>query len=160
MKEIYDGLYVGDDRDCQTAPSDWAVVHACKHSCHQDAVGYQGSLSSDHPEYLVADREADLYLNLVDMDRPLSHEYTEPIIEAAFDFINIHLPDREVLIHCNQGQSRSPALALLYLVKREEVIPNEDYATAKAAFSERYPAFVPGNGVDSYLRKYWMQLGV
>lgn len=160
MKEVYDGLHVGDDRDCQTASSEWAVVHACKHSCHQNAVGYRGSLSSDHPEYLIADREANLYLNLVDMDQPLSHEYTEPIIEAAFDFIDTHLPDREVLIHCNQGQSRSPALALLYLAKRKKAIPDKDYATAKAAFSERYPTFTPGNGVESYLREYWTQLGV
>ena len=78
MEEVAQNLHVGDDADCQRAPDEWAVVHACKHDCHQKAVGYTGDLDQSHPEYLVAPRESDLYVNLVDMDRKLSHEYTEP----------------------------------------------------------------------------------
>lgn len=118
-------------------------------------MGYCGSLSTDHPEYLVATRDDDLYLNLVDMDRQLKHEFTEPIVRTALEFIDTRIGSTDVLIHCNQGRSRSPALALLYLAKRDGAIIDTSYGDATAAFRERYPRFAPGRGVDAYLRAYW-----
>lgn len=157
MEQVFDNLNVGDESAC-VQTSGMAVVHACKHPCHQNEVGYTGSLPQDHPEYLVAARDSDLYLNIVDMDRKLSHEYTEPIVSAALDFMDEHGADREVLVHCNKGQSRSPALAMLFLAKRRNAIPDASYSEAKQDFSERYPGFRPGRGVDAYLREYWQQL--
>lgn len=159
MQEVYDDLFVGDDRHCSHTRDGWAIVHACKNPCHVDAVGYSGNLSQGHPEYLVAPRDSDLYLNIVDMDRKLSHEFTEPIVSAALDFIENHLGSRQVLIHCNEGRSRSPSLAMLYLAKRERVIPDTSYREAKSAFQERYPRYAPGRGVESYLLEYWPELG-
>lgn len=158
MEEVAQNLYVGDDADCQRAPGDWAVVHACKHDCHQKAVGYSGSLDQSHPEYLVAQRETDLYLNIVDMDRQLKHEYTEPIVSAALNFIGKHRDAKETLVHCNQGRSRSPALAMLYLAKRANSLPDSDYNSAKQAFLKLYSPYQPGRGVELYLREYWQQL--
>ena len=158
MQEVADNLYVGDDRDCRSVSTDWAVVHACKHPCHQHAVGYRGNLSQDHPEYLVAPRETDLFLNIVDMDRQLSHEYTEPIVSSALDFIGEHITSRKVLVHCNQAQSRSPAIALLYLSKRAGELPDSSYGEAKQEFRTVYPRYQPGRGVEAYLQSYWDQL--
>ena len=157
--EVIEGLYVGDDQACdQVAGDEWRVVHACKHPCHLDAVGYTGSLPQDHPEYLTAQRDGDLYLNLVDMDRELSHEFTEPIVAAALDFVEEHHGEQPVLIHCNKGQSRSPALALLYLAKRAGEVPDSSYAEAREEFQELYPKFLPGFGVGTYLQNYWSEL--
>lgn len=158
MEEVYDGLFVGDDRYCSHDRTGWAIVHACKHPCHVDAVGYSGNLSQDHPEYLVAPRENDLYLNIVDMDRKLSHEYTEPIVASTLDFVEEHIDSRQVLIHCNEGRSRSPSLAMLYLAKREGIIPKSSYPEAKSEFQERYPMYAPGPGVEAYLMDYWHDL--
>jgi len=159
MIEVVDDLYVGDDSACRRASGDaWRVVHACKHPCHQNAVGYTGSLPQDHPEYLTSRRDGDLYLNIVDMDRKLSHEFTEPIVTAALDFVEDHHGEQQVLIHCNKGQSRSPALAMLYLAKRAGQITDAGYADARQEFDELYPQFRPGRGVDAYLRDYWSAL--
>lgn len=158
MEEVFDDLFVGADDACVRSRDGWAVVHACKHPCHQRAVGYAGSLPQSHEEYLVALRDTDLYLNVVDMDQKLSHEYTEPIVSAGLDFIEDHIESRHVLIHCNQGMSRSPSLAMLYLAKREAVIPGGSYGEAKAAFEDRYPRFLPGPGVEAYLRDHWPDL--
>ena len=158
MEEVSENLYVGNDRDCSQA-SQMAVIHACKHPCHQNEVGYSGSLPQDHPEYLVATRDSDLYLNIVDMDRKLSHDYTEPIVSAALDFIDENIESREVLIHCNKGQSRSPALAMLFLAKRREEISNTSYHQAKREFKDLYPQYRPGNGVEAYFSDYWDRLG-
>lgn len=80
------------------------MVHACKHPCHQKAVGHKGSLPQDHPEYLTSRRDGDLYLNIVDMERKLSHEFMEPIVSATLDFVEEHRGEQQVLIHCNKGQ--------------------------------------------------------
>lgn len=158
MQEVAENLYVGDDRACRTVSTDWAVVHACKHPCHQNEIGYQGSLPRTHPEYLVAPRVSDLFLNIVDMDQQLSHEYTEPIISSALDFIGEHIASREVLVHCNQAQSRSPAIALLYLSKRAGELSDSSYREAKQEFQPVYPGYRPGRGVEAYLQNYWHQL--
>lgn len=157
MEEVSEDLYVGDDSDCKNG-SQMAIVHACKHPCHQSEIGYSGSLPQDHPEYLVARRDSDLYLNIVDMDRKLSHDYTEPIVSAALDFIDENIDSQEVLIHCNQAQSRSPALAMLFLAKRRDEISDTSYRHAKDELGNLYPGYSPGKGIEAYLGDYWDQL--
>lgn len=159
MQHVAKDIFVGDDSSCRDRErDDFAVVHACKHPCHQAAVGYSGNLPQSHPQYLVYETERDLYLNLVDMDRPQQHQYMQPIVEATFEFIDNHLSDGRVLIHCNQGRSRSPTLALLYLAKRTDVLPSTDYQTAKQAFNQLYPKYEPAGGFESYLPRYWNEL--
>lgn len=159
MEEVYEGLYVGAEGSCARVGGEFAVVHACKHPCHQRGVGYSGDLDPDHPEYLVADRDTDLYLNLVDMPRKLDHGYTEPIVSSALEFVDDHISDRPVLIHCNEGLSRSPSLAMLYLAKRVGAVSDRSYQDAKADFSELYPAYSPGRGIHLYLEDWWDELG-
>jgi predicted protein tyrosine phosphatase len=158
MIEINKSLYVGNEYDCAVGSVlDRAVVHACKHPCHVGALGYRGSLPQSHPNYLVAERERNLYLNMVDMDRELSPIYTNPIMEAAMKFISENIVDREVLIHCNQGQSRAPSIGLLYLA-REGQISADSYETATAGFRGIYPAYQPARGIALYLARNWEQL--
>lgn len=158
MHEVAENLLVGAEAACSHGDPSRAVVHACKHPCHQDAVGYTGNPSSSHPEYLVASRDGDLYLNLVDMNKKLKHRYTGPIVDAALDFIDENIEQRPVVVHCNQGRSRSPSLALLYLAKRAGEIPDASYAAAREAFEDRYPGYVPGRGIQRYLETEWNRL--
>jgi len=158
MIEIDKRLYVGNEYDCAVGSvSDRAVVHACKHPCHVGALGYRGSLPQSHPNYLVAEREKNLYLNMVDMDRELSPIYTNPIMEAAMKFISESILNRDVLIHCNQGQSRAPSIGLLYLA-RENKIAADTYEGATAGFREIYPAYQPARGIALYMARNWEQL--
>jgi len=61
----------------------------------------------------------------------------------------------EVLIHCNQGVSRSGALALIYLAKRLGTIPNSSYMEALQAYRELDSTHVPGNGIRAWLIFNW-----
>jgi len=63
-----------------------------------------------------------------------------------------------VLVHWNQRVSRSPAMAMLYLAKRDGVIPDTSYDAAREVFRERYPRFQPGRGVAAYLTDHWTAL--
>lgn len=153
MKDIFPNLFVGSDIDCSQINSNFACIHACK-TCHQTGVGYRGNLPSSHLNYLIYENGIHLYLNMVDMDRELMPKFTHPIMKCAIIFIEKYLHERNILIHCNQGQSRSPAIGLLYLA-RHEIVDNSSYSSAKTAFSLLYPQFNPGLGIELYLNRNW-----
>jgi hypothetical protein len=157
--KIYEKLFVGDNSDCfyEEKPG-WVIIHACKHPCHQKAMGYRGNLKKTHPNYLIFQRKSHLFLNMVDMNRTLSHVFTEPIISKTLAFIENNIMDNNVLIHCNRGYSRSPALALLFLAKKKNVLSNASYEKAKSEFIDIFSEYIPGRGIDSYLNLYWNEL--
>ena len=156
MKEVLENLYVGNDYDCSLVRTKFSIIHACK-TCHQRALGYKGSLPQSHPYYLIYCRENNLYLNLVDMDRALLPKYTHPIIKVALDFIRERIETEKILVHCNQGQSRSPSIALVYLAQKG-VVSSGSYQEARKDFLKIYPTYMPGIGFRLYLQKYWKEV--
>ena len=155
MKEIYQNLYIGTENDCSVGRvSGYAVIHACKHPCHVGAVGYRGNLPKSHPYYLILEKEKHLYLNMVDMEQELSPIYTNPIFKSALSFIDRHIKDDKILIHCNQGQSRSPSIGLVYLANNG-IITNKSFHEAAIAFKDVYRDFMPGKGISEYLSRNW-----
>uniref|UniRef100_UPI00345E9582 hypothetical protein n=1 Tax=Mesotoga sp. TaxID=2053577 RepID=UPI00345E9582 len=110
MTKVLDRLYVGSEADCFHSRPGWAVVHACKHPCHVNAVGYKSSLPKNHPSYLSLERGANLYLNIVDPDIPLFMSQT---FVDFMTFAQKHYNEgKNLLIHCNHSESRAPSLAL------------------------------------------------
>lgn len=155
MKEIYKNLFIGSDIDCMTASrnNEFATIHACK-TCHQKVLNYTKSLSSTHPNYLIYEHDNHLFLNMVDMSNEFSPIYTNPMIKVALDFINRNIPNKEILIHCNLGQSRSPSIGLVYLAIKG-IINNKSYKDAISDFIKIYPDYNPGNGIALYLEHNW-----
>lgn len=167
MKEIIPGLFVGDEmsygnlekehipgREVDQPCCNWAVVHACKEPFHRQLLGYTGrGAPKDNPEYLYAERENRLFMNIV--DAPKSFFFDKSMIDKALDFIHEKLnQDLYVLIHCNEGFSRSPSLALLYLVKYKyiDVYTLEE---AEAEFIKLYPVYNPGTGIRGFAEENW-----
>lgn len=158
MQEIFKNIFIGSDRECNFNNSlDWAIVHACKYPCHVQSVGYRGSLPSTHPNYLVLEKEKHLFLNMVDMEKEFSPIYTNPIMKSAMAFIEKHIDTQKILIHCNQGLSRSPSIALLYLATKG-VIANGSYTGAVVEFQKLYPGFNPGRGIALYMNNNWNEI--
>ena len=154
--KIYERLFIGTDDECFTKRDGWVTVHACKSPCHQNAVGYRGSLPSNHPYYLVMETENNLYLNMIDPPGPL---FMMPLFTRFLKFTSHHWNNRQnVLIHCNKGESRAPSLALLFLAKNIEIINNESYKMAKQEFMNIYPYYTPGTGIQIYLEKNWEKI--
>ena len=155
MKEIYTSLFIGDDADCNAclANPEFAIVHACK-SCYQKALNYSGALSQIHPNYLIYEHEANLYLNLVDMPNELLPEFAHPIFKHAMGFIDREIKTKKVLIHCNFGSSRSPSLGLTYLAITG-VISKNSFQAAGNDFLGRYPRYAPGTGIMFYMKRHW-----
>lgn len=88
------------------------------------------------------------------MDRELLSKYTNPIIKSALNFIRDHIKAEKILVHCNQGQSRSPSIGLVYLAQNGN-ISSTSYINAKKEFVKIYPEYLPGKGLELYLHKNW-----
>jgi hypothetical protein len=153
MVKIHDRLFIGSIQDCCHQKEGWAVVHACKTPCHQKAVGYQGSLPGHHPNYLVLERPDNLYLNMIDPSEPL---FMPPLFTEFLRFAQQHWEaGKNLLIHCNRGDSRAPSLALLFLSKVVGALPTEGYWEAWQEFFNLYPNYLPGQGLQIYLGQNW-----
>jgi len=157
MVKVHDRLYIGDLPTCRSGSSELAVVHACKSPCHQRSVGYTGNLSPQHPNYLFLVQTYDLHLNIIDPPLPL---FKRESFLQFLQFASKHYDGgASLLIHCNQGESRAPTLALVFLAKHLAIIPRDSFLTAKEAFSLLYSGYRPGVGIQKFLETNWDLIG-
>lgn len=148
MIEVTRNLFVGNQDDIKGFKG--AIVHAAKDPFHRSMVGYkERALPKDHPEYLYATRGNELALNIVDADKP--EFFADRMINVALNFIGLWLEDNKVLLHCNQGESRSPSIAMLYM--RNELPDN--FEEAEQEFKKIYPKYNPKNGIREYAKSRW-----
>ena len=154
MNQIFEGLYVGNQED--EPDQDMFCIHAAKNPFHCDAVGYKGNLDKSHENYLMLERPGNLYLNLIDPPFKLAGEYTDPIFKRAILFIaEAIVDDKEVLVRCNKGLSRSPSIIMAFMAK-SGMITNESFKKSKAEFTKDfYPEYEPGQGISLYLEENW-----
>ena len=156
MKQIFEGVYVGSQED--EPIEGWATIHAAKNPYHVDAVGYKGKLEPSHPNYLMLRKENDLYLNMIDPPFELLADLTNPMFQESMNFIaQAIIDDKNILVRCNKGQSRSPSIILVFMAFGD-LISKSSYAEAKKEFMELYPEYSPGEGVAKYLEKNWQDL--
>ena len=153
MIEVHPNLFVGNGENCIQGNTKLVVVHACKYPCHQNAVGYRGNLPSTHPNYLVLEDKFNLYLNMIDPDKPL---FMPPLFSRFLEFSKKHWNQgKSILIHCNRGESRSPTLAMMFMSKVLFVLPNDSFINAKKEFTSLYPRYQPVLGIQIYLNNNW-----
>lgn len=158
MIEIHPDLYIGNEYDYEQtvrhAPR-WCVVHACKEPYHRLALRYTGrGAPKDHPEYLIARRGDRLILNLVDAPDPAY--IPQVVIDTALEFIDTGLREgNRVLVHCNEGRSRSPGIGLLYLAAYTDRFDGTDFFEAETIFRSIYPPYSPKKGMRGYMMENW-----
>ena len=157
LTKVTDRLSFGDESECCHArDGSLAVVHACKTPCHKGAVGYTTtSLSNGHPHYLSYEEPHHLYLNLIDPPIPL---FMLPSFDTFLRFVDGEIGARPVLIHCNQGESRAPSLALLYMAKRLGTLPNDSYESAASAFRVQF-RYSPSRGIQLWYDEFALTVG-
>ena len=159
MKEVYPKLFVGNQNDYENNKSlfnKWRVVHACKFPYHRKAVGYAGNAAPKGPKYYFAYDELNhLSLNMVDVDSPLFFDDSmiDEAINYCVDALNKGLPG---LVHCNQGESRAPCLAMMVL--RRIGFYKCGFVEAVHLFKSIYPDFNPKIGIYEYMQNRWVLL--
>ena len=144
VTEVANNLYVADIDGCRA--KGYVIVHASKRPCFDNAVGKK--LGPDHPNYLSFESGNDLYLNMIDPIEPL---FYREVFDIALRFIENHIKDRKVLVHCNMGTSRSASIAMLYLFRDKGI----SYREAQNQFLDIYNDYNPGIGIDEWLGWNW-----
>jgi hypothetical protein len=154
--EISNRIWIGNQEDAEYGwryRNNWAFVHACKEPWHRQFVGYKTRAApKDSEEYYYAIRGREIALNMVDVENP--DWFHMDTIKLTMGFISKYVEHYNVLIHCNQGESRSPSLGLLYLATVGE-IPNESFNIAELTFAKKYKLYNPKPGIREHLKKHW-----
>lgn len=156
MIELMPRFFCGNQLDYETRVKKeplWSVIHACKEPYHRAALGYTSrGAPPDDAEYLFAKRGNRLALNLVDVADPAW--IRREIIDEAMSFLaERYAAGDKVLVHCNQGGSRAPTIAMLFMAPQLSAAFEE----AEAAFRNLYPAYQPAGGMRGFAEMHWSE---
>lgn len=151
-------IYIGIKEEYQTAKAKGmkivcALNRAKGYITHQSVVGWSGSgCNSNNPYYLFKQEEDAIYLNMIDGDDP--KYVSDKMINPTLLFIDNHLKnDETVFIYCSLGESRSPSIALMYLLEYNLIEKSEK--TIDLFKSEYYRQYNPKNGNLLYIKNRW-----
>lgn len=156
MTEIIDRLWVGGDEDFEKIKDKkgWSVLRACKDGVggHRQTLGYTSHAAPKGPNYLTVRRKHRLALNLVDSEDP--NFISEKAVNEGIKFIAERMDAGDnVLVSCNQGQSRSPAITMLYMRDIGEL--PDSFRSGANIFKTLYPPYNPGQGMLRFLKSHY-----
>lgn len=172
MKRIVDHIFVGVVDEVKLAQqSGFSILGCCKNPLHRQHARLQGAneegyvgkaMPKDEPEYLYAERDHALYLNLIDA-RDVNY-IPDAVINKALEFIDKEIEyGRDVLIACNKAESRSPSIAMMYLITQGtfDYVKDFDYEQNGLTFifdyfmKNIYPNYRPSVVMVGYITKFW-----
>ena len=160
MIEVYKNLFVGSTEDWKSLndTSEWKILQV-SHKIHQQTKGYTKGCNKYDPEYYCCIRDNRMILNIIDNDR-LDNEYADGIIETiqqGLEFIQDNISKYKVLVHCDQGQSRSPTVALLYLIMYTGLYKefNDIEEIIIDFIKQKYPNYQPAGQMKRILEIIW-----
>lgn len=167
MKQLIPHLLVGSMSDYEAlgpAILRYSILGCAKEPLHRRFARLDGSeedgyttrsMPSDNAEYLYAERSHALYLNMVDARDP--KYFSKEMIYKGIDFIEREISDgRDVLIVCNKGESRSPSIALLYLIEHGYFDKFDYFDEIVEKFKIfYYQNYNPGLGIYVFMQRIW-----
>ncbi len=159
MEKIKDlALFVGTKEEYNSAIKKGmkivcALNRASGFVSHQSVVGWEGrGCNPDNPYYLFKRNSDAIYLNMIDAEDP--KYVNDEMINPALNFIHEELSkENEVFIYCSLGESRSPSIALMYLLEYGLIDKGKD--TINFFRSTCYPRFNPKKGNLLYIKNRW-----
>ncbi len=165
MNKIVDGIFVGLAEEVNIAKNNgFSILGVCKDPLHRLHARMRGaekegyitkSMPKDEPEYLFADRGHELYCNLI--DAPDVKYIPIKVVNRALMFIHDErMIGNRVLIACNRAESRSPSIALMYLIQIGTWNFENNFQDVVENFREiYYPFYKPSAGMLEYTKRFW-----
>jgi len=105
------------------------------------------SLFENNTEYTITYLK---YPQVIDSD----HQNIISIFQDCFNFIDRSNSNERVLVHCNQGKSRSSTIVIAYLMKKF----NWSYEVSYTYVKELRPYIQPNNGFIEQLKSFEREL--
>lgn len=165
MHKVIDGLFVGMAEEVTLAKNNgFSICGVCKDPLHRLHARIRGTekegyitkaLPKDEPEYLLADRGHELYCNLIDAS-DVKYIPVE-VINRALRFIHAEKKTgNRVLVACNRAESRSPSIALMYMIQLDTWKPENNFQDVVENFRNMYyPFYRPSKGMLEYTKRFW-----
>lgn len=116
-------------------------------------VGTKIGCDKDNPYYLYKKEDDAIYLNMIDGDDPAY--VNDAMIDAALGFMKRHLDNNaSIFVYCSLGESRSPSIALMYMLEHALVDATDDILMH---FRDKYYRnYQPKRGNAEYIAKRWL----
>lgn len=142
-------IFTGGSELCPPVVPGLAFVHACK-TCHRRLCGQP---RPDAPDYLYREHDGELFLNIIDPPTPL---FSLALFHHALDWMTVrHGNGEDVIIHCDQGNSRSRSLALLLCVRLGFITSDSLQLAAFEFAAKTGHAYTPGRGIVIFMEQNW-----
>jgi hypothetical protein len=143
LYKVAEKLYVASCRSGALPAPGSAVIYCC--SCPPRAPGPQpcSPPSGETPRH---------YLSLANTEIP---DYRPEDFNRYLDLLDRNLQEREVVLVSEQGESRAPSLAMLWMAFRGGMLSRSSFAAARADFSRIYPRYRPWPGWVIFFNQEW-----
>ena len=156
MEQIIKGVYVGADRDYDHVKDreDFSILRCCKYGPggHKELLGYTTRAAPEGPNRYWVKKGRTMALNLLDLDDP--HKIPPEMIKAGLTFAKEELAKgQKVLIACNDGGSRGPTTALMFLRAIGDM--PHPFMQSEKIFKTLYPKYDPAQGIRQFARDNW-----
>ena len=156
-------MYVGTSVEaCRifSQQDEWRLVNVAK-TIHLE-IHRWSKPDSNSPYYVIHEEPQWISVNWVDAPRAELFNYQNggvSVVRQVLVFIQKSLQEgKKVLISCDQGQSRSPSITMLYLAKVLHTIPDTSFADAAKEFVKIYPQYQPALGISKFLTEHWTEI--
>lgn len=159
MEQVIPGIFVGGDKDYERiAPrEDFSAVRCCKYGPggHKDTLKYTTRAAPDGPNKYWVEKGRLMALNLLDLDDP--HYVNLDMIKHALAFAQAErAKGQKVLFACNEGHSRGPSCALMFLRAIGEM--PHPFIQSEKVFKTLYSKYEPAQGIRQFARDHWSEL--
>jgi hypothetical protein len=156
MEQIIKNVYVGADRDYDHVKDreDFSVLRCCKYGPggHKDLLKYTTQAAPEGPTRYWVKKGRVMAMNLLDLDDP--NKIPPEMIKAGLDFAKEELAKgQKVLIACNDGGSRGPTCALMFLRSLGDM--THPFMQSEKVFRTLDPKYDPAMGIRQFARDHW-----
>lgn len=155
--KLCNNLYTGSTEGLVFTGKDWFIVSATQRLHYYHLGWTKDTVDKASKDYLYRTFKNRLTLNWVDGPKHLFEWYTPDKFAYFLDLLESNVQSRKVFIHCDQGKSRGPSLALLFMAKRLGTISSVSASHAHNDFLKKYPSYSPG-GIFNFLNDNWGKL--
>lgn len=155
----YSGLYYCNAEEYENLKKSdisFSALLCAKNPYHKDIVGYLKNCPKDNPEYLIAHRKEEHIMALNMVDAPKPEFFADEMVLEGINFIFTELyKNRDVVVVCNKGESRSPTMCLMFLMMHGDFDKSMTHSEVFGEFSKIAKDWNPKNGILQYAVSFW-----
>jgi protein tyrosine phosphatase len=124
------------------------IVHACQSYFDKVKVNkYFGNNSN------IKESKGELYINWVDL--PDSNNFDLNTFNNILHWMKEkYSENKNLFVHCDWGQSRSPTLVMVFMVKILRILP-DNFFEALEKFKILYPDYITPTGISRFVKENW-----